>query len=414
MTARIYPKEQGVSKPLVLTIIGSLAIWMVIFLNYSQGHKLEDKYSELIHATMEIKLETAYAHLWFEEIMAGDSTQNLDEVMTHLDSAIWYVNAILNGGIKSGDVYFAIQDEKLRIDTNKLLNNLHQFKTLTNERHTHFKTSLAGSEIEIQYDHTFRKLISDTTKIENSLRVIIENQLTQYGGLHLIASVIVLLLASWATLRIKIESKLKRNKSLTEQLHHEELDISSHTDPVTGIANRRAFDEKLDMDFKIAMRSNQPLSLMLIELDYFKDYQDEVGKEQANKSLTSIAASLQNTCNSSIELVCRYRDGFAAIVPNNTQYAKRTAESMLQAINNSAIRNPKSPISENITLSIGLVEMDPEEGIMLPQELIATANNALNQAIKNGRNSVFEIDPKPDPMVDELKAIVSTPDQENV
>ena len=387
----INRSESLIPKSLALTIVVTLISLMAIFIDYNQGHKTADKYSELIHTSLEIRLETAYAHLWMEEIMGGDKTQDINEVLIHIGNATWYTNAMLNGnGHPTNDV-FTLQEPELRESAQYILSQLHKLKSLTEERYEHFSSSFPGSEIESRYDDTFKTLILELGNLETSLNLIIEANLAKNDGIHFILAVVVLLIATLVVLRINIQSKLHLQKAQNENQRHQNITLNSHTDPVTKIANRRAFDEKLDLEFAHAMHNNMPLSLMMIDIDFFKAYKDQYGSIAADQSLISIASILNNICNSSIDLVAHYGNGFAIILPNNTNHAKRTADAILKAIENAAIPNTTSEVSNTLSVSIGLVEMNPSHGIMLPEELIEDATKALNQAIESGRNRVVEI-----------------------
>lgn len=175
------------------------------------------------------------------------------------------------------------------------------------------------------------------------------------------------------TQRRQIEEKLKR---------------SSVSDGLTGIGNRRLFDETLNKEWKRAMRDQFSLSLILMDIDYFKLYNDNYGHQEGDDCLRQVANALAKVVQRPADLVARYGgEEFAVILPETTsEGALRLAESIRSSIEGLKIEHCKSPVSY-ITVSAGVSTLIPERGSSFEQ-LVSIADNALYRAKEKGRNQV--------------------------
>ncbi len=177
-------------------------------------------------------------------------------------------------------------------------------------------------------------------------------------------------------------------QDITERKRLErELLRLSRQDGLTGIANRRVFDEVLDKECRRTTRDNLPLSLLMIDIDHFKAYNDNHGHQAGDDCLTHVAAVLKNNIARPSDLVARYGgEEFAAILPQtNAEGATQIAEKMrlgVEALKGSDIT---PPLPRHVTISLGLATVTSEE-LPKPAELIAAADQALYQAKESGRN----------------------------
>lgn len=158
------------------------------------------------------------------------------------------------------------------------------------------------------------------------------------------------------------------------------LEMESTTDALTGIANRRSFDTTLAAECERALRNNQPLSVLMIDVDHFKNFNDTYGHLAGDQILSTLAVMLQFTSRA-FEHVARYGgEEFAMILPNTTAaVARRVAERVRLAI----CRHhwPFRPV----TISIGVATTDAEHG---HKTLLGRADVALYTAKQSGRNRV--------------------------
>jgi diguanylate cyclase (GGDEF)-like protein len=178
----------------------------------------------------------------------------------------------------------------------------------------------------------------------------------------------------------------------------------SLSDPMTGIANRRMFDTYLKQEWRRAMRDQQALSLILIDVDHFKNYNDSLGHQQGDMCLIAVAAVLQLHVQRPADLVARYGgEEFAVILPDtDADGAIHMAEKLRQAVRDLRIEHPASKTAPFVTLSMGLASTvpAPEEGDGGMETLTDRADQALYQAKDSGRDQVRTWTAEPSPARD--------------
>ena len=168
-----------------------------------------------------------------------------------------------------------------------------------------------------------------------------------------------------------------------------ELESQTLVDGLTGIANRRRFDLHLADEFRRAKRSNSPLSLIMIDADYFKAYNDNYGHQRGDECLVRIACTLGRVLNRSRDLVARYGgEEFAVILPDTSEDgALQIAESMRAEVEALQVEHAFSGVGSYVTISLGVSTIAPEP-LDKTGGLIHAADRALYQAKHSGRNCV--------------------------
>lgn len=163
-----------------------------------------------------------------------------------------------------------------------------------------------------------------------------------------------------------------------------ELETISTTDGLTGLRNRRAFDERLLEEHQRSMRSRQPFSLLLIDIDLFKSYNDEFGHQAGDDALSEVARILQYTVRN-YDMAARYGgEEFAVVLPNTDKAgAMELAERLRKAVERAEWMNRK------ITISIGVATLALDQSIPV---LIEEADRAMYTAKELGRNRVVDAD----------------------
>jgi diguanylate cyclase (GGDEF)-like protein len=163
------------------------------------------------------------------------------------------------------------------------------------------------------------------------------------------------------------------------------------TDALTGIANRRSFDAALDREWRRCGRRGQPLSLLMIDVDHFKAYNDRFGHQRGDECLRRVARALTDCIDRPADLVARYGgEEFVCLLPEiGRRGAAKMARRMAAAIARIAIVHPDSPLGARLTVSIGVAtvaEMAADE----PQTLLEFADKLLYAAKKDGRDRIVE------------------------
>lgn len=163
-----------------------------------------------------------------------------------------------------------------------------------------------------------------------------------------------------------------------------ELETISTTDGLTGLRNRRAFDEKLFDEHQRHARSRLPFSLLLMDVDHFKAYNDDFGHQAGDDALGEIARIMQYTVRN-YDMAARYGgEEFGVILPNtDKQGAMELAERLRRAVERAEWQNRK------ITVSIGVATVLPGQSIPV---LLEQADRALYSAKERGRNCVVDAD----------------------
>jgi diguanylate cyclase (GGDEF)-like protein len=190
------------------------------------------------------------------------------------------------------------------------------------------------------------------------------------------------------------KSKELEEKTLElEVLHNEleekseKLELLSSLDGLTGLFNRRYFDDNLVKEWRKAIRDQAPLSLIIIDIDYFQNYRDYYGHLQGDTCLCKVALALYETLLRPVDIVARYgREEFAVILPNTGRAgAEMVARRMQDGVAGLAILHKTSSAAPQVTISIGGSTIVPA-GKISASLLLDRAEKALKEAKGSGRN----------------------------
>jgi diguanylate cyclase (GGDEF)-like protein len=188
-----------------------------------------------------------------------------------------------------------------------------------------------------------------------------------------------------ALLLQEIEKRCRAEEAL--QKANEKLQLLADSDSLTGIANRRNFDEYLHREWQRASRDKLHLALILCDIDCFKLYNDTYGHQAGDNCLKKVAGAISRAVKRPADLVARYGgEEFAALLPNTDfKGAVRVAESIHLEVQQLKIIHAKSSVSDYITLSAGIASTVPNH-TESPAALIRAADKGLYQAKDRGRN----------------------------
>jgi len=189
--------------------------------------------------------------------------------------------------------------------------------------------------------------------------------------------------------KTRLYEQLQYSNSKLQEAN-DKLERLSSLDGLTGIANRRLFDERLQMEWKRAIRNKTPLSLILVDVDAFKQYNDLHGHLAGDDCLRFVARSIDAQLHRPADLAARYGgEEFAAVLPEtNCESAVHLAAKLRAEIEAQKMPHGQSPASDFVTISLGVATITPRQN-MDADTLIATADAALYAAKEQGRNRVM-------------------------
>ena len=180
------------------------------------------------------------------------------------------------------------------------------------------------------------------------------------------------------------ERKKTEEKLLVMQ---KQLEDYSFRDGLTGVSNRRKFDAVLDEEWTLARRNTQPLSLILIDIDFFKQYNDEYGHVQGDECLTRVGQALGTVINRPRDLLARYGgEEFVLVLPATDEAAAhRISERVRQALFKAQIPHAASSVGQLLTVSQGVGTIIPSSTDTLMQ-FIDAVDRRLYRAKQSGRD----------------------------
>ncbi len=186
--------------------------------------------------------------------------------------------------------------------------------------------------------------------------------------------------------------KARVRTHLTLKLQYDLLRSIALVDGLTGVANRRKFDEDISADWRQCFREQKPLSLIMADVDFFKRYNDRYGHQAGDDCLSSVAQALSKTVRRPYDLVARYGgEEFACILPKTDHSgAVEIAEKMQKHVRALGIEHSASDIDRVVTISLGVATMTPT-GDLEFKVLIEAADKQLYKAKKTGRARVCSV-----------------------
>ena len=176
--------------------------------------------------------------------------------------------------------------------------------------------------------------------------------------------------------RVRTHVELKRQRDLLER--------SAMIDGLTGIANRRRFDEDLERRWREAARNNSPLSLMLVDVDHFKQFNDNYGHGAGDDCLRRVAGAIEASFSRAGDLAARYGGEEFAVLWQGGEGAAQV-QRMLQAIRALGIPHKASSAGDVVSASAGAVQVVPQAGSG-PRQAMEEADRLLYAAKQGGRN----------------------------
>jgi len=208
--SNIYQKYPWVI--IMLIIFMSLTSIGMIKYSLNLGNKMTAKHSVLVDATMEAKYELTNAHLWLEEYINKDKSVTKPQIKKHIDNALWYLNAMIEGGKNNEGVFIPIDKEysTLISEINGAIALTNSLQNATRIRAENISISKTGSELDIQYDELFDNTITKIDTVETLLQEMIHQDLRDYESIHNMLILIIILINIYILFSYKIILKFQK------------------------------------------------------------------------------------------------------------------------------------------------------------------------------------------------------------
>lgn len=186
-----------------------------------------------------------------------------------------------------------------------------------------------------------------------------------------------------------LQARLLELDKINSGLMSNELVRLSNEDGLTNLFNRRYFNEVIENEWERSERSSEPLSVIFVDIDYFKAYNDTYGHLQGDEALVQVARILKKNLRRSSDVAARYGgEEFILLLPNTPSAgAQVVANNIMKAVDDLAIEHTSSTVASHLTLSIG-VSTWHNESDMSPNKLMAQADEAVYQAKADGRHAI--------------------------
>lgn len=184
-----------------------------------------------------------------------------------------------------------------------------------------------------------------------------------------------------------VSAAVSRERLLRDQAV--ELRSQTFSDGLTGIANRRALDVAMEKEIRRAKRAHSPLSLLMLDIDYFKAYNDHYGHQQGDACLVRVATELASMLQRPLDLIARYGgEEFAVVLPEMDEaHSREMAEAMRTRVESLGITHMHAKEKQHVTISVGVATLVSPQSADV-HALIGAADRALYEAKRQGRNRV--------------------------
>ncbi|MGB0682605.1 MAG: GGDEF domain-containing protein [Magnetovibrionaceae bacterium] len=168
-----------------------------------------------------------------------------------------------------------------------------------------------------------------------------------------------------------------------------DLEELSRTDELTGLANRRAFDQALDREWVRAQRLAKPLTVAMCDVDFFKQFNDQQGHAAGDAALRAVADCLRSSCRRPVDIAARYGgEEFVVLLPDTDQAGGEWFGRVVAGALADASIPHRASASGKLTISMGIVTVLAPEGAESPRRLLDAADRLLYAAKASGRNSI--------------------------
>ena len=376
----------GITMLVSLGIVGYLATTV---------EQMASRHTPQIDAAMEIKLNATLAHLWIEEILAGDSHEKIEDVWGYLDQSDWYARALLEGGSHEAGTLVPLKSPAMRRQIESVRQALAKFRMIAEQRFANYEASLPGSGIDQEFDRIFAGFIEEADQVESLLQKSIAQeqgkfkQTTLFLVLILVGTgLVVALTLYWLERQRTLHLSTIEQRNQEIELRNAELDYLAHFDNLSGLPNRTLFTDRLEQAITHARRKSFCVAVLFIDLDRFKKVNDRLGHAQGDELLMLTAKRLRQCLREEDSVARLGGDEFTVILTDleNRDKASKAAHSVAQNIT-AELAKPFSLNGQqaNISASVGIAvyPFDAQQ----TDELIINADHAMYEAKQKARGT---------------------------
>lgn len=219
--------------------------------------------------------------------------------------------------------------------------------------------------------------------------ITIERRLKKHSGEYLIFELSGRMVEGNRILLLCRDITKRKAAEIALAQANKKLNYLANIDGLTKIPNRRKFDSTFNLEWKRMKRENDPLTLVICDIDYFKQFNDLYGHQEGDSCLITVARILEESLHRPADMVARFGgEEFVLLLPKTSLAGGvKIAESIRKKIANQRIPHKNSTIAPFLTMSFGVSSLQPDAP-QRPESLLAMADKALYQAKQNGRNKV--------------------------
>jgi diguanylate cyclase (GGDEF)-like protein len=345
---------------------------------------------------MEIQLHATTSHLWFEELVSGDRNESIDAVYHHLDLAEHYADLMLNGGVQDSVRYFPLEDSGLRLQVHTVNTQLESFRRIMGQRWSMRSTSIAGTDIDQRFDEVYNQLVDETDALEVALQHLTDVAKQRFYINHLLLlgfAMVITFAVGWVVHRFLMRQAYhlhlleEVNQNLASEVEKRRetealLEQQATTDHLTGIFNRSRMSELLHDEWNRVTRYGEPFSLIMFDIDHFKQVNDTLGHHAGDRVLVELTQRVKLVLRES-DIFARWGgEEFLLLLPEtNLEGAEEVAERCRHAFSTTPVNGVGT-----VTASFGVVAYRDEDGSL--EHLLQRADAALYEAKHGGRDRV--------------------------
>lgn len=372
-------------------------VMLIVFLQFSRANKLITESSPLYIAIEHIKLETTLAHLFFEEILAGDNSETIQSTRSYLHSAQSYIKALLSGGNVKGLAIPQLKSihPELHIAALNLDRSLQNLIRLLENRYVIAEDASSGSVLDNEFDSVFFEFLALAESLESDLFTHYQALSNQYLRVSKI-----ILVVSFFTMLAYIGHLYCDHKHLSNQIQrvtiakqeteteNRQLSFMALHDSLTHLPNRNHFEQQIAFRLEQAALNKLKLALIFIDIDDFKKVNDALGHQAGDELLVEFANRLRMAIRAN-DFVARFAgDEFVVILgPGNdpNQIEEQAAQVIERIQKLISQRFQLAEESKQIRASLGIA-LYPEDATTFMQ-LIKHADLDMYQAKQLSRHN---------------------------